>query len=50
MIAVLSGMSGLRDVIAFPKSTNGRDLLMESPASVSQEELNDYNIQLIHTD
>ena len=47
MIAVLSGLSSLRDVIAFPKSTNGRDLLMGSPAEVSQEELRDYGIELI---
>lgn len=47
MIAILCGFSSVRDVIAFPKSTNGKDLLMEAPAQVSEDELKDYGIQLL---
>ena len=46
MIAILSGASSLRDVIAFPKSTTGRDLLMGSPAPLTPEELKEYGIEL----
>ena len=46
MIAIFCGASSLRDVIAFPKSVSGKDLLMGSPAVVSDNELVDYGIKL----
>ena len=36
----------IRDVIAFPKSSGGRDLLFGAPAAVSDEQLADYHIQI----
>lgn len=47
MIAVLSGTDSVRDVIAFPKSAKGADLLVGSPSKVSPEELATYHLRKI---
>jgi aspartyl-tRNA synthetase len=49
LVAVLAGphaASSVRDVIAFPKSTSGGDPLTGGPASVTQEQLREYHVQL----
>ena len=43
-VAMLCGSNSIRDVIAFPKSATGRDLLVDSPAEVTKEQLKEYNI------
>jgi aspartyl-tRNA synthetase len=45
-MAMLCGASSIRDVIAFPKSATGRDLLVNAPSSVTQDQLNEYGIKL----
>ncbi|EDV27575.1 uncharacterized protein TRIADDRAFT_20832, partial [Trichoplax adhaerens] len=44
-MAVLCNSSSLRDVIAFPKSASGKDLLTEAPSTVSNEYLSEYHIR-----
>jgi len=45
--ALLSGMTeSIRDVIAFPKTGEGRDLLMNTPSPVSKQQLDDLHIAL----
>ncbi|PIA14941.1 aspartyl-tRNA synthetase [Coemansia reversa NRRL 1564] len=46
LIAVLTNSLSLRDVIAFPKSADGRDLFMHSPASASTARLENYGLQV----
>ena len=46
-MAVLCGASGLREVIAFPKSYHGRDLLTGAPVQLGSTELKDYGISLL---
>ncbi|XP_078074115.1 aspartate--tRNA ligase, mitochondrial isoform X2 [Mustelus asterias] len=46
LIALTVGASSIRDVIAFPKSFKGRDLMSNAPDYVSPEELNPYHIQI----
>jgi aspartyl-tRNA synthetase len=41
---MLCGANSIRDVIAFPKSATGRDLLVNAPANVTNEQLNEYKI------
>ncbi|KAK7489758.1 hypothetical protein BaRGS_00018940, partial [Batillaria attramentaria] len=44
LVAIACGAQSIRDVIAFPKSANGRDPMSDAPAVVSQEELDAYHI------
>jgi aspartyl-tRNA synthetase len=45
-IMVLAGVDNLRDVIAFPKTQRGQDLLMDAPTPVEQSQLDDLGIRL----
>jgi aspartyl-tRNA synthetase len=43
----LVGADNLRDVIAFPKTQRGQDLLMEAPSSVDPEQLDDLSLRIL---
>lgn len=45
-MAMLCGASSIRDVIAFPKSATGRDLLVKAPSQVTEEQLSEYSIEV----
>ncbi len=46
LVALLGGSETIRDFIAFPKNNAGRDLMINSPASVDQEQLVELGIDL----
>lgn len=46
LIAVMLGKTSLRDVIAFPKNGSGEDVLMKSPGTLSQTQLDTYHLEL----
>ena len=46
LVAVMLGRESVRDVIAFPKSGRGEDLMVKSPGSVSKEILDLYHLRL----
>lgn len=46
LIAVMLGKESVRDVIAFPKSGKGEDMLVKSPNSLTKEQLETYHLQL----
>ena len=46
LIAVMLGKESVRDVIAFPKSGKGEDLLVKSPGTMSEEVLERYHLRL----
>ncbi|MGD0411624.1 MAG: aspartate--tRNA ligase [Verrucomicrobiota bacterium] len=46
MVAMLCGASSIRDVIAFPKTAKGTDLMTDSPAPVEPKQLRDLHIEL----
>jgi aspartyl-tRNA synthetase len=46
MIAILCGTPSIRDVIAFPKTAKGTDLMTDSPAQVEPKQLRDLYLEL----
>jgi aspartyl-tRNA synthetase len=46
MVAMLCGASSIRDVIAFPKTAKGTDLMTGAPAPVEPKQLRDLHIEL----
>ena len=47
LVAILAGASSIRDVIAFPKTQSGADLLFGSPSPVSEEQLKELHLKLL---
>jgi len=45
-LMVLLNEKNIREVIAFPKSGDGRDLMMEAPSPVSPEQMKELNIKV----
>ncbi len=50
LCALFGGVDSIRDFIAFPKNTSGRDVMIDSPATVSEEQLAELGIQLAKED
>jgi aspartyl-tRNA synthetase len=46
LCAILAGASSIRDVIAFPKTQSGTDLLFNSPAEVASSQLKELSIKV----
>lgn len=45
-VALFAGRESIRDVIAFPKNNAGRDIMIDSPSTISEEQLKELNIQI----
>ena len=46
MVAMMAGVDQIRDVIAFPKTQRGQDLMVETPGAVTERQLRDLHIRL----
>ncbi len=46
-LAILRGEPSIREVIAFPKTGDNRDLMMDAPSEVSKEQLKELKIKII---
>jgi aspartyl-tRNA synthetase len=44
LVAILDGKETIRDYIAFPKNNSGRDVMIDAPASLDQEQLNELGL------
>ncbi|WP_372932641.1 aspartate--tRNA ligase [Mariniphaga sediminis] len=47
LVSLFAGLDSIRDVIAFPKNNAGRDVMNDSPAPVSKEQLDELHLQLV---
>ncbi len=48
LVAILGGQETIRDFIAFPKNNAGRDVMIDAPAPIDQEQLAELNLKLKH--
>lgn len=39
LVSLLAGLDSIRDVIAFPKNNSGRDVMIDAPSTIHQEQL-----------
>ncbi|HWJ91661.1 MAG TPA: aspartate--tRNA ligase [Flavisolibacter sp.] len=46
LCAILGGSESIRDFIAFPKNNSGRDVMLDAPSTIDQQQLNELNIRL----
>jgi aspartyl-tRNA synthetase len=44
LCSLFGGADSIRDFIAFPKNNSGRDLMIDTPSTISQEQLNELSI------
>jgi aspartyl-tRNA synthetase len=45
-VAMFSGVDSIREVIAFPKNNAGQDMMIDSPAEISADQLKELGIQI----
>lgn len=46
LVAILGGQETIRDFIAFPKNNSGRDVMIDAPATIDDEQLKELSIKL----
>jgi aspartyl-tRNA synthetase len=46
LTSMFAGLDSIRDTIAFPKNNSGRDVMMDSPSSIAQEQLNELQLKI----
>ncbi|MGE5669117.1 MAG: aspartate--tRNA ligase, partial [Betaproteobacteria bacterium] len=50
IVTLMCGAESIRDVIAFPKTQRGQDLLVDAPAPVTEQQLRDLHIRVRPSD
>jgi len=46
LVSILGGQETIRDFIAFPKNNSGRDVMIDAPASIDNEQLKELHLKL----
>jgi aspartyl-tRNA synthetase len=46
LVAILDGNEVIRDYIAFPKNNSGRDVMIDAPSSIAEEQLDELALRL----
>jgi aspartyl-tRNA synthetase len=47
LVSILGGQETIRDFIAFPKNNSGRDVMIDAPSPIDQEQLDELSLALI---
>lgn len=47
LVATMGGSESIRDYIAFPKNNSGRDVMIDAPSPLNNEQLSELSIQLL---
>jgi aspartyl-tRNA synthetase len=45
-VALFAGIESIRDVIAFPKNNAGRDVMIDTPSTISEDQLKELNLKV----
>ncbi|NDW09846.1 aspartate--tRNA ligase [Dysgonomonas sp. 520] len=46
LVSLFAGLDSIRDCIAFPKNNSGRDVMIDAPSVIDQEQLDELNIKV----
>ncbi|MCL1937879.1 MAG: aspartate--tRNA ligase [Candidatus Azobacteroides sp.] len=46
LVSIFAGLDSIRDCIAFPKNNSGRDVMIDAPSPISQEQLDELYLQI----
>ncbi|MGE4586236.1 MAG: aspartate--tRNA ligase [Mangrovibacterium sp.] len=50
LVSLFAGLDSIRDVIAFPKNNAGKDVMNESPSTISENQLKELHIRIEQTE
>ncbi len=45
LVSIFAGLDSIRDVIAFPKNNSGRDVMIDSPSTIAEEQMKELSIK-----
>lgn len=46
LVSIFAGLDSIRDCIAFPKNTSGRDVMIDAPSVIDSEQLKELNLKI----
>jgi len=46
VVSIFAGLDSIRDCIAFPKNNSGRDVMLDAPSVLEQEQLDELNLKV----
>ena len=47
LVALFAGQDSIRDFIAFPKNNSGRDVMIDSPSPIAQDQLDELGLKVV---
>ena len=47
VVSLFAGLDSIRDCIAFPKNNSGRDVMIDAPSIITDDQLNELHLSLV---
>ena len=47
LVSIFAGLDSIRDVIAFPKNNSGRDVMIDTPSTIAEAQMNELKIKTV---